>query len=385
MKKKLIYVLNSYSSKSAQHFYHVINLLDQMGKSGVDVVLIIEKADENPKIEADIKVVVQKEKGIKRALELYKILKKYINLGYSKTFVRISLNASVIAILAAMGKKSEVYFWQSGDNLTYDRQKKGSDKVKWYLMNYTKLWFTKTFGDHFVTGPETMVKYYIDELKVDHKKMLCLYNDIDVNRFKMGEEKNRKELREELNLPLDAKIVLFIHRLTPVKRFSNFIPAIAETDKARENNIYYVVVGGGPEAELVRNNVENSKYKDRIVLLGPKPNAEIQKYYAGADVFVNPSYSEGFPRVIIEAMSAGLPVVVTDVGGTKDILPDEQKKYLMDKDDVSGFRDKVLELICKQDECKKLSMINRKYVERFSTQNVAAQYISKIWSEEERG
>ena len=119
--------------------------------------------------------------------------------------------------------------------------------------------------------------------------------------------------------------------------------------------------------------------------MGPKPNAEIQKYYAGADVFVNPSYSEGFPRVIIEAMSAGLPVVVTDVGGTKDILPDEQKKYLMDKDDVSGFRDKVLELVCKQDECKKLSMINRKYVERFSTQNVAAQYISKIWSEEERG
>lgn len=382
MKKKLLYVLNSYSSKSTQHFYHVINLLNHMAKNGVDIVLVIEKADEYPMIETDIKVVVQKEKGIKRAFELYGILKKYIDLGYSKTFVRISLNASVVAILAAIGKKSEVYFWQSGDNLTYDRQKKGKEKVKWYLTNYTKLWFTKTFVDYFVTGPETMVQYYIDELKVKPEKMICLYNDIDINRFQMGSEDDRKLLREELNLPLDAKIVLFIHRFTPVKKFSNFIPFLAESDKNRYNNIYYVVVGGGPEEELIRNNVEKSKYKDQIILLGARPNAEVQKYYAGSDVFVNPSYSEGFPRVVIEAMSAGLPVVVTDVGGTKDILPDEQMPYLLDKDDIVGFRDKVIDLVCMQDECRKLAKINRKYVERFSTQKVAIQYISKIWIEE---
>ena len=224
-----------------------------------------------------------------------------------------------------------------------------------------------------------MVKYYEDELHVAHKKMVCLYNDIDINRFVKGTHEDKIKLRKELNLPEDAKIVLFIHRLTPVKRFSNFIPAIAENENARKNNVYYVVIGGGPEEELVKRNVNNSPYKDRIKLLGARPNAEVQKFYAGSDVFVNPSYSEGFPRVVIEAMSAGLPVVVTDVGGTKDILPEEQKEYLLDKDDVNGFREKIIELIMSTDKCQELSKNNKKYVERYSTVNVAKQYIEKIW------
>ena len=379
MKKKMLYILNSYSSKSAQHFYHVINLLSEISKNNVDVVLSIEKADEEPDIDAGIEVVVQKEKGIKRAVELFKLVRKYVSRGYDKIFVRISLNAAVIAILASIGNKSEVFYWQSGDNLTYDRQKKGMDKIHWLLTNYSKLWFTKTFGDHFVTGPETMVKYYEDELHVAHKKMVCLYNDIDVNRFVEGTQEDKINLRKELNLPTGAKIVLFIHRLTPVKRFSNFIPAIAETEDARANNIYYVAIGGGPEEELVRRNVKNSPFGDRIILLGARPNAEVQKFYAGADLFVNPSYSEGFPRVVIEAMSAGLPVIVTDVGGTKDILPNEQKEYLLDKDDVNGFRNRVIELVTSERKCKALSKINKKYVERFSTANVAKQYIDQIW------
>lgn len=382
MKKKLIYILNSYSSKSAQHFYHVINLLSEIAKKDIDIVLIIEKADEMPIIDASIKVEVQKEHGFKRAFELYKLIRKYIKQGYTKTFVRISLNASVIAILASIGKKSEVYFWQSGDNLTYDRKKKGLDKIHWYLTNYSKLWFTKTFGDYFVTGPETMIKYYEQELHVRPNKLVCLYNDIDINRFVSGTQEDKITLRKELKLPMDAKIVLFIHRLTPVKKFSNFIPAIAETEKARNNNIYYVAVGSGPEEELVKKNVEASPYKDRIILLGARPNAEVQKYYAGADVFVNPSYSEGFPRVVIEAMSAGLPVVVTDVGGTRDILPEEQKEYLLDKDDIIGFRDKVVELVTSKEKCTTLSNINKEYVKRYSTTAVAEQYISKIWKEE---
>lgn len=381
MKKKMIYILNSYSSKSAQHFYHVINLLSEISKNGVDVVLIIEKADEEPAIDAGITVVVQKEHGVKRAIELFKLVRKYINEGYNKTFVRISLNASVVAILASLGKKSEVYFWQSGDNLTYDRQKKGLDKIHWYLTNYSKLWFTKTFGDHFVTGPETMVKYYEDELHVAHKKMVCLYNDIDTNRFVEGTSEDKIKLRKELNISEDAKIVLFIHRLTPVKRFSNFIPAIAETEEARKNNVYYVAIGGGPEEELVKKNVNDSPYNDRIILLGARPNSEVQKFYAGSDVFVNPSYSEGFPRVVIEAMSAGLPVIVTDVGGTRDILPEEQKEYLLDKDDVNGFREKVIELVTSTDRCQKLSKINKKHVGKYSTVSVAKQYIEEIWKE----
>jgi glycosyltransferase, family 1 len=382
MDKKLVYVLNSYSSKSAQHFYHVVTLLKEISNRGIEVVLIIEKADEKPCIDGKIKVIVQKERGIKRAFELYNILKEYAKKGYQKVFVRISLNASVIAILAAIGTKTDVYYWQSGDNLTYDRKKKGWDKIYWYFTNYSKLWFTKTFVDYFVTGPETMIDYYRKELKVPEKKLVCLYNDIDVNRFIRGSNSDKISLRRELGLPESSKIVLFIHRFTPVKRFSKFIPAIAEIEKAEQLDIYYVIIGGGPEEELIKSKTENSKYKDRIIMLGTKPNSEVHKYYAGADLFINPSYSEGFPRVVIEAMSAALPVVVTDVGGTRDILPKEQMEYLVDKDDVISFKEKVVELASNKEKCERLSEVNVNFVRKFSTEVIAQQYISKIWMEE---
>lgn len=73
----------------------------------------------------NIQIVAQQEKNkYKRVLELKKILAHYIALGYKKIFVRISTNAAMIAIQQARHGNAEVYFWQSGDNLTYDLQKK---------------------------------------------------------------------------------------------------------------------------------------------------------------------------------------------------------------------------------------------------------------------
>ena len=102
-------------------------------------------------------------------------------------------------------------------------------------------------------------------------------------------------------------------------------------------------------------------------------------YYKVADVFINPSYSEGFPRVVIEAMSSGLPVVATDVGGTRDIMGPEQKKFLVDKDDRTEFRNKVIYLLTHSEVRNKIILENKEHVKRYTTDSVSKMYIERIF------
>lgn len=380
--KKLIYIVNEYSNNSVQHFYHTINLLNVLAEKGVETTLIIEKCIDIPSFESDkVHVIAQKEKGVKRALELAGILRKLAKSGYHHAFVRISTTATIVSIIQGWVSNIKVFYWNCGDNTTYDRQKKGLDKLKWLVQKYSKLCFIRKFTYKFVTGPESMIDYYIKELYVKPEKMLLIYNDIDTSRFTIPTQADRDSIRDELGIPRTSKIVLFIHRLTPVKRFYLQIPYVAETDVFEKENAYLVVIGSGPDEKQIVSQIENSKYKDRIIKLGAMPNKEVQRYYKAADIFINPSYSEGFPRVCIEAMGCGIPVVATDVGGTIDLFAPEQKKYIIDKDDRDKFRASVCELLMDDEKRKKLGQINRKEVDKFSTENVANMYIEGIFNE----
>lgn len=382
MEMKLLYILNHYSKNSAQHFFHVLNLLEKMADKGVKIILVIEKCDSKVDVHnPNIQVVAQKEKSkVKRLLELRSILNTYLEQGYRKIFVRISLNAAVIAIRLAKYKGGEVYYWQSGDNLTYDLQKSGKEKIKYLITNHSKLLYIKNHVDHFVTGPKTMIDYYQYALKINPRKMTLLYNDINLNRFSVSTEEERSELRKKMGIDSQKKIILFVHRLTPVKRFYLQLPYVIEREEFRKQNALLIIVGNGPDYNRVCTQVEQSNYKDLVKVIGTVPNREIMDYYKIADVFINPSYSEGFPRVILEAMACGLPVVASDVGGTCDIVGELQRQFIFDKDDRDCFREAVLTLLKNPEIRSQISQENQRTVKAYSTEMVSEMYISKIFN-----
>jgi glycosyltransferase involved in cell wall biosynthesis len=69
-----------------------------------------------------------------------------------------------------------------------------------------------------VTGPESMVQYYENIVGVHKEKLVCLYNDIDISRFKIADKNQQKILKNELNVDESKKIILFVHRLSPVRK-----------------------------------------------------------------------------------------------------------------------------------------------------------------------
>lgn len=381
MEKKLIYILNQYSSNSVQHFYHITHLLTSMADKGVKIALVIEKCDERPDIvHENIEVICQQETTqIKRVIELSKILKELVNRGYKKIFIRITINSTIIAIVVGKLFGAKVYYWQSGTTYEVDKDKDFFNKIKWYLKSYSKFWIVKTFVDFFVTGPESMIEYYHKVVKVKKQKLLLLYNDIDLNRFSVPSLSDREVAKKALGFENDEKIILMVHRLSPVRKTDLYIPRILESANFIDNNIHLVIIGEGPELPILQSNISKSIAKYNIHLLGSKPNSEITKYYIAADVFINPSYTEGFPRVVIEAMASGLPIVATDAGGTRDLFGPKQREFIINKDAINSFRSKLAMIVDNEKIQNELSQENIDVVNRFSTEEVSRMYIERIF------
>ena len=377
--KKLIYILNQYSSKEGSHFFHVLHLLEEMARNGVKITLVIEKATDIPEFDIpNIKVIAQKQSGFKRMLELFGILKELNTQGYKKTFVRISQNGAIPAILVSKLYGGEVYYWQSGTGHVLDAQKPFN--MKQYLKSELPFNIVKKYVSHFVTGPESMVEYYEKFVGVKKEKLVCLYNDIDINRFKSINNEEKNKIKDELGVPKDKKVILFVHRLSPVRKSLFYMPYILkDIFKQRDDYVCYVIGGGSEQHELI-NIIKREKLENKILVLGQKPNSEIQKFYQVSDIFINPTYTEGFPRVLIEAMASRLPCVTTNAGGTADILGELQSKFMVDIHDREGFADKLAQLIQDKEMQKKLAEENRERVKRYSTENVAKMYIKEIFN-----
>ena len=379
MEKKLIYILNHYSKNSVQHFFHVINLLEKIADQGVKIALVIEKCDEEPEIKhKNIEVFAQNETDkLKRAKELYAIIKMLIKKGYNKIYIRISVAATLITCLCAHKYGAKVFYWLSGDVFSFYKSWPFPKNVIWMIKSYIPYYCIKESVDYFVTGPEYMLDYYEKEGHVKREKLRLLYNDIDVGRFQVVADEEKKVIKERLGLDVNKRYILQVHRFSDYRKTDFYIPYIMEFARDRED-IVLLMIGSGAEEQIVREKIEQSGLKN-IEMIGSKPNAIIQDYYKACDIFINPSNSEGFPRVVIEAMASGKPIIATNAGGTRDLFTDIQQPYIVDVTDRKGFRDRLKEMVDDIQMQQKCGEANRERVQKYSTENVAQMYIDLIW------
>lgn len=114
---------------------------------------------------------------------------------------------------------------------------------------------------------------------------------------------------------------------------------------AQKNNFLLDIAGKGHADNSVRELIIENELADRVRFLGWIKGREIEEAYAQADVFVLPSWNEGMPNVVIEAMATKLAVVVTTVGNIPDFITNEQQALLVppkDADALTNALDRVL-------------------------------------------
>lgn len=149
---------------------------------------------------------------------------------------------------------------------------------------------------------------------VPQKPIKAVYGLVNMETFRPVEQETKLKLRKELNLPVDNKIILFIGHIIKAKGIYELTEAFQLLTK-HYKDLYLVMCGDGLEASQLRKLIESKDLTSKIRLAGIIPHRDIHKWMQAADIFVLPSYSEGVPNTMMEAMGCGLPVIVTNVGG----------------------------------------------------------------------
>lgn len=130
----------------------------------------------------------------------------------------------------------------------------------------------------------------------------------------------RQTLRKRLGIPAEVYVIGSIARLHAVKNFAMAINALAE-EPLSTRGVHLLLVGDGPERAALAAHAADRHVSDRVHLVGEQ--SEIGDWLAAMDVFVNTSVSEGMSQSIVEAMSVGLPLIVTDVGDSANLVAGE--------------------------------------------------------------
>ncbi len=148
-----------------------------------------------------------------------------------------------------------------------------------------------------------------------------------VRRFSNSRE-DAVALRADLKLPVGAKVVLSIGRLSREKGHADLVDAFSQLqERFKDTEVWLVVVGDGPERARLEQRAKECNAGKNVAFAGHRDDAK--RFYGIADVFALPSYTEGTPNVLLEAMAAGVPVVATRVGGIPELATDEKNALLV--------------------------------------------------------
>lgn len=142
----------------------------------------------------------------------------------------------------------------------------------------------------------------------------------------------KKEIRRKNKIPEDAKVFVFIGRVTKDKGINELFSA---TKKLFEEygDAYLLMVGANENSGSVDQKLYEWSVKEKRVIYCGFTN-EVEKYLSASDVYILPSYREGFGSAVIEAEAMGIPVIVTDIPGPTDAMQKDTTGLIVKKGSV---------------------------------------------------
>jgi glycosyltransferase involved in cell wall biosynthesis len=179
---------------------------------------------------------------------------------------------------------------------------------------------------------------YIPTKATPANKLRMIPNGVDTDRFAPSEA-TRQRVRKELNLG-ESFTWLAVGRLVEQKDYPNLLSAVAQLP---EGDWRVLVAGSGPLEESLKARVAELALTDRVQFIGTRANVE--SLLNACDGYVMSSRFEGLSMALLEASSSGLPAVVTDVGGNRDLVNDGETGYVVQPANPVALADAMTRLM----------------------------------------
>jgi glycosyltransferase involved in cell wall biosynthesis len=150
-------------------------------------------------------------------------------------------------------------------------------------------------------------------LGMPEERITVHYTGVELDRFRPVDRTAAKA-----RLGVDGPLIVSAGALIPRKGQAVTIAALEHIPQAT-----LILVGEGPDRPMLERQVASTGLTDRVRLLGSRPHGDLPDLLAAADMMILPSSSEGLANVWVEALACGTPIIITDVGGARELLRDD--------------------------------------------------------------
>ena len=240
-----------------------------------------------------------------------------------------------------------------------------------------------TNADLYLSVSPGLSKAYLEAaLPAARLRQVC--NAVDTDRFRPASADERRSLRVQLQLPEETPIVLFVGVFTQDKRPHLLYAAWARLAAAGVPSAIVFVGATRPiNQEIdpglgadIRARAAADGLSEHVFFV--ESSHTIDQYFRAADIYVLPSIREGLSIALLEAMSSGLPCVVSQLPGSTDVLIEHGKNgMLVRPDDQEAFTEAIESLVRHRDLARMLGAAAREtVVERYSIQRTAGAWLA---------
>jgi len=166
-------------------------------------------------------------------------------------------------------------------------------------------------------------------------------------------------IRKDLGIPPDRLVVLYVGHLFAAKGLYELIDAVDRIRTTRPD-VLLKICGNGTEFERLNTTIRDRSLESHIDVVGLVAPQRVREWMQASDVFALPSYTEGMPNVVMEAMACGLPVVATAVGGLPAALEHCDGAILVPPKDVAALQSAILTVISSDDLRQRMGQAGRR-------------------------
>lgn len=298
-----------------------------------------------------------------RNIKAYRMLKKLIDDG---GFDIINCNTPVGGVLGRLAARKAR---KNGTRVIYIAHGfhffKGSSVFSWLIF-----FSVEKLLSHITDVLVTINKEDYDiALKHFKAKRTIHINGIGIETGKIQTcTPDRHKLRSEIGIKDSDIMLVSVGELRALKNHKTIISAIA---KLNDGSVHYAIAGSGPLKDELLALAEKYGVRDKIHLLGFR--TDVYEILKSSDIFCFPSYREGMPVSLMEAMAAGLPAVVSTVRGNTDLIKHGSGGFLYSPDDADGFADGIQRLVSSSELRRKMGEYNQERIKAYDIQIVSKE------------
>ena len=322
-------------------------------------------------------------------IQTYEIQHKKTTKIFARILRYVLLEIRISLVLARISKKIDLYiFFMEGDALlpvltTKLLRKKTIRALPSFMSK-------ETAKSHKGKGTLLMALIKLQNIAYFLSNRIILYSPNLIKEWNLEKYRNKILIAHEHILDFDnfklkkkfdvrAYLVGYIGRFSEEKGVLNFVKAIPEIIKERDD-LKFLIGGDGQLRDTIERYLDEENLNDKVKLVGWIPHDELPDYLNELKLVVLPSYTEGLPNIMLEAMACGTPVLATPVGAIPDVIKDGETGFIMENNSPECIAKNVMRAL-EHPDLDKIVKIAREFVEKEYTYEAAVEEYRKIVEE----